>query len=321
MSKTLGISSTRLATFEGSPEVDPPEFDASSQSAFPSYNSPSAGPNSVRWVGNATCILELNGVRIMTDPNFLHQGDHVHLGPGVTAQRMKNPAFGLEECPPVDMILLSHLHEDHFDVVVADKLRRSIPIVSTSHATKRLADQGYTDLIPLETWESVTVHKGGKNKLRITAMPGKHTLGVFDTLNEVLQAIPPVMGSLIEVLNDTGDPVFSLYISGDTLYYDELKDIHTKYPHIDLALLHLGGTTLPIINVVVTMDAEQGIKLLYALDPDKAIPIHFDDYDAFKSPLDDFKTLVEKEGWSDRVMYLGRGEAYHFDAAKGVKTA
>jgi len=248
----------------------------------------------------------------MTDPNFLHQGDHVHLGPGVVAKRLHDPAFDLEECPPVDLILLSHLHEDHFDVVVAEKLRRSIPIVSTQHATERLAKQGYTHMIPLGTWQSTTVAQAGAKKLKITSMPGKHTIGVFDKMNEIMNAIPPTMGSLIELLGENGEVEFTIYISGDTLYYDELKDIHTKYPHIDLALLHLGGTTIPIINVMVTMDAEQGIKLLHVVNPDKTIPIHFDDYDAFLSPLEDFKKLVEKEGWSDRVVYLERSESYRF---------
>ena len=51
------------------------------------------------------------------------------------------------------------------------------------------------------------------------------------------------------------------------------QEIHEKYPHINLALIHLGGTTVPVIRVMVTMDAVQGIKLLVALQPDQAIPI------------------------------------------------
>jgi hypothetical protein len=87
-----------------------------------------------------------------------------------------------------------------------------------------------------------------------------------------------------------------------------------------LALIHLGGTTLPVVHVMVTMDAEQGIKLLCALQPEKVIPIQyiplfkltsFDDYDVFKSPLEDFKNAAEKSGWSDKIIYLDRGEEYH----------
>jgi L-ascorbate metabolism protein UlaG (beta-lactamase superfamily) len=111
--------------------------------------------------------------------------------------------------------VLSHLHEDHFDTLVAEKLNRSIPIISTLHATERLKQQGYLELYPLETWEKLEIKKN--TTISITAMPGKHTLGIFDKMNELLNAIPPVMGSLI-----TFDK-FTMYISGDTLYYDELK--------------------------------------------------------------------------------------------------
>ena len=109
------------------------------------------------------------------------------------------------------------MHEDHFDALVAEKLNRSIPIISTSHATERLASQGHLEVYPLETWEKIEIHKNGKVPITITAMPGKHTLGLFDKANEILQAIPPVMGSLV-----TFDK-YTMYISGDTLYYDELK--------------------------------------------------------------------------------------------------
>jgi L-ascorbate metabolism protein UlaG (beta-lactamase superfamily) len=114
------------------------------------------------------------------------------------------------------MAVLSHLHEDHYDKLVAEKLNRSIPIISTLHATEKLSEAGHLELYPLETWEKLEIKKDGKI-ITITAMPGKHTLGLFDKANDLLNAIPPVMGSLITFDN------FTMYISGDTLYYDELK--------------------------------------------------------------------------------------------------
>lgn len=47
----------------------------------------------------------------MTDPNFLHAGDRVHLGPGVTGTRLKEPGIELADVPRVDVVLLSHYHE------------------------------------------------------------------------------------------------------------------------------------------------------------------------------------------------------------------
>jgi L-ascorbate metabolism protein UlaG (beta-lactamase superfamily) len=51
------------------------------------------------------------------------------------------------------------------------------------------------------------------------------------------------------------------------------------------------------------------------LDPDLAIPIHFNDYDVFKEPLVEFMRAVEREGWRDKVRYLRHGETYSFVAS------
>lgn len=64
--------------------------------------------------------------------------------------------------------------------------------------------------------------------------------------------------------------------------------------------------------LMVTMDATQGVQLLKLIDPRKAIPIHYDDYDVFLSGLDDFKKAVEKAGLTEKVEYLDRGEEYKF---------
>ncbi|KAK7685019.1 hypothetical protein QCA50_011854 [Cerrena zonata] len=304
---TIILSSARQATFDKSLTDVPFPSDTSKTGILESINALGA---KLFWVGNATCILEYQSIRFMTDPNFLHQGDHVHLGPGVVGTRVREPAFDYTQCPAVDFILLSHLHGDHFDDLVAERLRRNIPIISTPHACENLEPQGFTSLYPLQTWEKITIQKG-EDTITITSMPGKHTLGVIESADSVLHAIPPVMGSLIEFKREDGS-LYNLYISGDTLYYDELKEIHVRHPHIHLALIHLGGTTLPVIQVMVTMNASQGIKLLCALQPDKAIPIHMDDYDVFLSGVKEFQDAVEKEGWKDRVVFIERGQHFSF---------
>ena len=64
--------------------------------------SPEFGTGSIFFVGTATVILRYAGFTILTDPNFLHAGDHVHLGYGLTSERLTNPALDIEELPPVD---------------------------------------------------------------------------------------------------------------------------------------------------------------------------------------------------------------------------
>ncbi len=72
----------------------------------------------------------------------------------------------------------------------------------------------------------------------------------------------------------------SIYISGDTLFVNELKEIPERYNdrNIDLMLIHLGGTTIPSPSMpllMVTMDAKQGIQLMRLVQPDITIPIHY----------------------------------------------
>lgn len=54
---------------------------------------------SVFFVGTATVIIRYAGFTILTDPNFLHAGDHVHLGYGLRSQRRTNPAIEIEDLP------------------------------------------------------------------------------------------------------------------------------------------------------------------------------------------------------------------------------
>lgn len=100
---------------------------------------------------------------------------------------------------------------------------------------------------------------------------------------------------------------------------NDLKEIPKRYPDhpIDLMLVHLGGTTVPSpkmspLAVMVTMDAKQGVELLRLIKPDVTIPIHYDDYEVFASPLKDFQELVQQEGLGGGVVYLDRGEKYQF---------
>src|SRR5215210_1834066 len=130
---------------------------------------------SIFFVGTATVILRYAGFTILTDPNFLHAGDHAHLGYGLTAERLTEPALEIEDLPPLDFCVLSHYHGDHFDRVAEEKLRKDLPIITTEHAASELEDKGFTAPVALETWDSVMAHKGGAS-VRVTSMPGTHGL-------------------------------------------------------------------------------------------------------------------------------------------------
>ncbi|WP_244329175.1 MBL fold metallo-hydrolase [Tolypothrix sp. PCC 7910] len=257
----------------------------------------------ILFIGTATVLLRYAGFTILTDPNFLHKGEHVHLHYGIRSARKTNPAIEMTELPPLDLIVLSHMHEDHFDRVVEQKLDKNLPIITTPHAANKLKQKGFKATQALDTWESITVTKGN-NSLRISAMPGRHGPGVINAL------LPPVMGSMLEFQNSTKETLYRLYITGDTLLYEELKEIPQKYPDIDLALLHLGGTK--IFGILLTMDAIQGVQAIKIIAPHTAIPIHYNDYTVFKSPLEDFMQAVAAAGLETQVRYLNHGETYKF---------
>jgi len=257
---------------------------------------------SVYFIGTATTLIRYGGFTILTDPNFLHAGDHVHLGYGLVSTRKTDPAIDIDQLPPLDLCLLSHLHADHFDRVAAKRLDKDLPIVTTPHAAEKLAKKGFRNTYGLKTWDSFSATHGDL-RLRINALPGKHAFGVMGTL------LPPVMGSLLEFEAEAGIRV-RIYISGDTLIHEDLKEIPKRYPEIDLALLHLGGTR--VLGVMVTMDGRQGVEAMRIIRPRKAIPIHYNDYPVFKSPLEDFQKAVAEAGLSDKVIYLRHGETYDF---------
>lgn len=117
------------------------------------------------------------------------------------------------------------------------------------------------------------------------------------------------MGSMLEF--QAGENTFRLYISGDTLVYEDLSKIPQYYPDIDLALLHLGGTK--VFGILLTMDAQQGIKAMQIIAPELTIPIHYNDYTIMKSPLEDFKQAAIACGLKEKVRYLSHGETYNFE--------
>lgn len=270
---------------------------------LPAGTAAAQADHSVQFIGTATVLIRYGGLTILTDPNFLHKGDHVHLGYGLTSERRTDPAIAFDALPPVDLVLLSHLHDDHFDKLVRERLKRGTPIVTTAPAAAELRELGFTATIGLDTWQDVQVTKGG-TALRVTAMPGRH--GPL----AVAALLPPVMGSMLEFSSAAGR--YRIYVSGDTMVYDDIEEIPRRFPGTDLALLHLGGTRLLGI-VTVTMDAKEGVRMLRLIAPHHAIPIHYDDYDVFKSPLSDFQKAVGAAGLADKVSYLKHGETYRFE--------
>lgn len=249
----------------------------------------------LEFIGTATTLLRLGPFTLLTDPNFLHRGQRAYLGKGLWSKRLTEPSRQPGDLPPLDAVLLSHLHGDHFDRVARRGLDHDLPVVTTPQAAGRLRRWDFAGAQGLSTWETWRTERDGTT-LSVTAVPGTHAPGPAKAL------LPPVMGSVLEL---GGPDPFRLYVSGDTLFRDDLRQVTERTGPLDAAVLHLGGTR--ILGITVTMDAEQGTDLLELLSPPVAVPVHHDDYGVFRSPLRDFLAETERRGLRDRVRTVERG--------------
>jgi L-ascorbate metabolism protein UlaG (beta-lactamase superfamily) len=259
----------------------------------------------VTFIGNATTLIAGGGVTLLTDPNFLHRGQHAYLGYGLVSKRLHEPALDIGELPPLDAAVLSHMHGDHWDRVSQRRLDRQLPVLTTPHAAKRLGNRGFGAAVGLDTWQTHQVVKG-TTTVTVTSLPGRHAPA------PVHRFLPAVMGSMLEFSD--GSARRRLYVSGDTLMVDELREIPIRFESIDAGILHLGGTRLPFgrhlpLGLTVTMDGRQGADVVQLLDLPRMIPVHFNDYGVFASPLSEFTAEMKQRGLADRIIELERGSS------------
>jgi L-ascorbate metabolism protein UlaG (beta-lactamase superfamily) len=255
-------------------------------------------PDSLTFIGTATTVLRLGGFTLLTDPNFLHRGQRAYLGYGLTSKRLTEPALQPDQLPPLDAVLLSHLHGDHFDRVAKRELPKDLPVVTTPEAARKLGRWGFGRCTGLRTWQE-QVFERGTERLRVIAVPAVHGPGVIDRL------LPQVMGSVVE-LEQAGMVTLRLYVTGDTLYREQLGEIRRRFPDIDVMVAHLGGTK--IMGVLLTMDGRQGADLVRLVKPRMTVPVHTDDYTVFRSPLSDFFAEVAQRAVSSEIRTVARGE-------------
>lgn len=118
----------------------------------------------ITYIGHATLLLEIDGVRILTDPNF--ESSLGRFLPRVTA-----PGIALDALPVLDALLLTHAHADHLSFKTLDQLPRDIPLYAPGPVAKWLIGKGYTHARPIDPGECVYLSNGA---LRIHAGRATH---------------------------------------------------------------------------------------------------------------------------------------------------
>jgi L-ascorbate metabolism protein UlaG (beta-lactamase superfamily) len=253
--------------------------------------------DSLTFIGTATTLVRLGSFTLLTDPNFLHRGQRAYLGKGLWSRRLTDPAMSPAQLPPLDAVVLSHLHGDHWDRVATRELDRSPPVFTTVKAATRLSRYGF-DGRGMRTWDETVLRRAGE-ELRIVSLPGIHARGLLGPV------LPPVMGSMLEHTVD-GHVRIRVYLSGDTLDGTHLDAVRERFPDIDVAVVHLGGTR--VLAHMVTMDDVQGVRFLRRIQPSVAVPVHYDDYRIFRSPLQRFVDRAGSSALATDVRVVGRGD-------------
>ncbi len=251
-------------------------------------------------IGAATLLLELAGLRLLTDPAFDQVGTR-HTVPTpipnlFNSSRTKAPALPAEEVGGLDAVLLSHEH--HFDNL-DDRGRELLPgagvVLTTVAGAKRLGGNA----VGLRPGESFEVEIAGGSPLRVTATPARH--GPL--------WIAPMSGPVIGFLLDHEELTRPVWISGDTRWYSGLRSTLAQRGSIGTAILHLGAARFrPTGPARFTMDAREAAGAVRDLDAEQVIPIHFEGWAHFKQGREAAQAEFERAGITDRVRWLEPGE-------------
>lgn len=128
------------------------DMSSASTTERPGAGAPSSSLR-VTYIGHATLLVEVAGVRILTDPNFEESL-------GGFLPRVSAPGIALEALPKLDAMLLTHAHADHLSFRSLDLLPRDVPLYAPPAVHRWLARRGYRNSVPLAPEESVRVGRG-----------------------------------------------------------------------------------------------------------------------------------------------------------------
>lgn len=198
----------------------------------------------VRWLGHATALLAVDGVRVLTDPVL-----RPRVGPLV---RIARPA-GLAEVGPIDCVLLSHLHADHADLPSLRRIGWSQPIIAPHPSARWLLRAGFREVVELRVGEQISVAG-----LRVTAVQAVHDRRRWPA-------------------GPTGEPLGyvvrgsrAAYFAGDTDLFDGMARLRGA---VDLALLPVSGWGRSLGPG--HLDPERAARAAAVIAPRVAVPIHW----------------------------------------------
>ena len=179
----------------------------------------------VTWFGHSSTLLEVDGVRVLTDPIWSDRASPVEwIGP----RRWYPPTIALARLPPVDAVLISHDHYDHLDwaTIVAMRAWKTVFVVPLGIGA-HLQRWGIAPerIVELDWWQSTRV-----GALAVTLLPARHASGRVNPRSDLT-----LWGGFALV----GER-HRVYYSGDTGLFDGMADIGRRFGPFDVALIEAG---------------------------------------------------------------------------------
>ena len=243
----------------------------------------------IQLIRNATLRLAYGGSTILIDPMLGSKhafGSFAGIEDNPTIDLPMPAAKVLNE---VDLILLSHLHQDHFDTKAQDMIDKSSPILCQPGDREKIVGHGFTDVAELagETqWRDIIIQRNG----------GQHGTGSW------AERLNPVSGFVFQY---PGEP--TVYWIGDSIWCDEVQQALEKYQP-GVIVTHSGGAELEDSGPII-MEAAQTITVCKTFPTATVIATHLEALDHCKTSRIALRKAADKAGIDqNRLLIPADGE-------------
>jgi L-ascorbate metabolism protein UlaG (beta-lactamase superfamily) len=199
----------------------------------------------IEYVGHATVVVDLDGVRLLTDPLLRNRVAHLRRASGVSARAHRG----------VDVVLISHGHYDHLDLPSLEKLGKKLPIVVPRGLGGLLRKKRFESVLEIEAGETLAI--GG---VEIRAVPAEHdrSRGPFGASADPVGYV--ISGSA------------SIYFAGDTDLFEGMAELG----RMDVGLVPIWGWGPGLGGG--HLDPERAAEAVARIRPKVVIPIHWGTY-------------------------------------------
>ena len=258
-------------------------------------------PPRISQIGGPTVLIEIGGLRLLTDPTFDPPGEYRL--PHVVLRKVAGPALAAKQIGPIDAVLLSHdQHADNLDHSGREFLATAARVFTTRAAASRLGGH----VVGLSPWEPVSVTAPDGGELEIVATPARHGPAGIEPLSG------DVVGFVLTMKNDQN--VRSIYITGDTVWYEGIAEVARRFD-VGLVLLFAGAaqTRGPFH---LTMDTNDAIEAAHAFPNATIVPVHTDSWAHLTQSAQDLTRAFEALGLAHRLNVIEPGGTWtwRFDA-------